>query len=360
MDVAVISHFGPGYSGGRIHAWFIIEALATLGHSVTVYSDNIPDFVHEFEYMPGHEGLRFVTAPHFSFELATDHDVLFCIPDLGGHWTLYHKVLTHIRAQDCRLVLISYETPNWKNLEQPIEYAISEDYGSVEVSLYADVILANSMLSRDMARAYFKDSPAVFEYIFPPIHDRVADSVPDPKQREKRILIISRFKPRYKNSHRFVEILSDACRGYEFVLMENGLMNQSTIETYCTACLRHCATFRQVKTVSEREKFELIKSCSLTLYPSTFEGYGLPPVESLYCGVPCVAFDLPVLRQVHGDDLIYAEKGDFADFRQTVARTLENLEAHTVNRENLRCSPDVDAFIKGVANVVKRLEEANG
>jgi glycosyltransferase involved in cell wall biosynthesis len=216
------------------------------------------------------------------------------------------------------------------------------------------------MLSRDMAKEYFTESPAAFEYVCPPIHDRIADNVPEPDERERRILIISRFKPRYKNAHRFVEILSDACRGYEFVLMENGLMNQGTIETYRTACHRHVAMFRQVKTVSEREKFALIKSCSLTLYPSTFEGYGLPPVESLYCGVPCVAFDLPVLRQVHGDDLIYAEKGDFADFRQTVAQTLENLEAHIVNRENLNCNPDVGAFIKGVANVVKRLEEAHG
>jgi len=36
MHVGVLSHFGPGYSGGRIHAWFLVEALACLGHRVTV------------------------------------------------------------------------------------------------------------------------------------------------------------------------------------------------------------------------------------------------------------------------------------------------------------------------------------
>jgi len=356
LNIAMVSHFGPGYSGGRIYAWFLLETLAMLGHGVTVYGDDKPDFLDEFSYFPTHDRIRFEKAPHFSHRMADDHDVLFCIPDLVGHWAMYFNVISYVKEHSCKFVLVSFETPNWKQLEHPAEHTVSEEYGSLEAARYADVILSISKLSREMAKRFFVQSPAEFDYLCPPIHCRIADSVPDPPKRDKRVLIISRFTPRYKNAHRFVEILSEACRGFEFVLLENGLMNAATLEAYGAACRRYGATFHTAKAVREREKFELIKSSVLTVYPSTFEGYGLPPVESLYCEVPCVAFELPVLRQVHGNDLIYARKGNFADFRNTLAGALTYPNRHTVDKTKLQCNPDVESFADGLSRIMQRLE----
>jgi glycosyltransferase involved in cell wall biosynthesis len=49
------------------------------------------------------------------------------------------------------------------------------------------------------------------------------------------------------------------------------------------------------------------------LFPSIVEGYGLPLVEALGAGVPVIASDLPVFREIAGD------RPDYLDPRDEVA-----------------------------------------
>lgn len=54
------------------------------------------------------------------------------------------------------------------------------------------------------------------------------------------------------------------------------------------------------------------RRASLVLLPSDAEGFGLPAVESLACGAPLLASDLPALREVAGDAAVYRPVGDVA------------------------------------------------
>ncbi|WAJ28701.1 glycosyltransferase [Antarcticirhabdus aurantiaca] len=49
---------------------------------------------------------------------------------------------------------------------------------------------------------------------------------------------------------------------------------------------------------------------NLLLFPSTYEGYGLPVAEALRAGLPVVASDIPVLREVGGEAARYAPLGE--------------------------------------------------
>jgi len=66
----------------------------------------------------------------------------------------------------------------------------------------------------------------------------------------------------------------------------------------------------------------IYRRSALTLLPSEREGFGLPLVETLACGTPVVASDIPVLREIGGDAAAYAPLADVGAWRDTVLAML--------------------------------------
>lgn len=54
----------------------------------------------------------------------------------------------------------------------------------------------------------------------------------------------------------------------------------------------------------------LLSGAAALLYPSRYEGFGLPPAEALACGTPALVTDLPVLREATGGSATYLPAGD--------------------------------------------------
>jgi glycosyltransferase involved in cell wall biosynthesis len=68
-------------------------------------------------------------------------------------------------------------------------------------------------------------------------------------------------------------------------------------------------------------------------FPSSYEGFGLPPLEALATGTPVVASDLPVLREVLGEHASYAPVGDADALAAAIAATLRAGDGGTAARE---------------------------
>jgi glycosyltransferase involved in cell wall biosynthesis len=66
----------------------------------------------------------------------------------------------------------------------------------------------------------------------------------------------------------------------------------------------------QVRYLGPRSRSDLIrlmKASTFVVVPSTYEGFGLPVLEGMAAGVPVVASDTAVFREVAGDDAILVE-----------------------------------------------------
>lgn len=62
----------------------------------------------------------------------------------------------------------------------------------------------------------------------------------------------------------------------------------------------------------------LLQGARALLFPSFAEGFGLPPVEAASLGVPVLANDLPVIREVLGDFAVYLDVEDWYSWRQKI------------------------------------------
>lgn len=79
--------------------------------------------------------------------------------------------------------------------------------------------------------------------------------------------------------------------------------------------------------VPEKEKFKVLYSSRIFIFPSYLEGWGIAIAEAMSCELPVVAYRLPVYSEVFEDKIITVPKGDIDKMARKVASLLENVEA---------------------------------
>lgn len=147
------------------------------------------------------------------------------------------------------------------------------------------------------------------------------------------LLVVSEYQKRKGFDRAFAvsDALADA--GYPHVLKVAGRVNiwvedelRNLIET-----TRHPDRIQLLGFVDDLPA--LYRGASLTLIPSTYEGFGLPVLESMSSGTPVVSFDNSALPEIVGTGGVVVQDGDIGAMVKIARRLIDSESYRAEQRE---------------------------
>ncbi|MEX3916283.1 glycosyltransferase family 4 protein [Paraburkholderia sp. BR10872] len=134
------------------------------------------------------------------------------------------------------------------------------------------------------------------------------------------------------NRHKNFQLVADAARLIRDAQFDIIVVGGGDARVYGTGQEALPEFVKHLGYVSDGALAALYRRAACFVYPSRYEGFGLPPVEALALGCPVIASRLPAVQEACNDAVLYTSPDDPAE----LARLLERITSDAALRERLR------------------------
>jgi glycosyltransferase involved in cell wall biosynthesis len=92
--------------------------------------------------------------------------------------------------------------------------------------------------------------------------------------------------------------------------------------------------------VDEPELSNIMGSAYALVYPSLWEGFGVPVLEAMQCGVPVITSSFSAMEEIAADAALYADAENFENIAEQMMRIYkdENLRKELIEKGKIVAS----------------------
>ncbi len=199
----------------------------------------------------------------------------------------------------------------------------------------ADLVLADSAHTRSDIVSHFGVSPDKIEVLYSGFAAHFRPE-PEPGERERLqarygiadrpyVLSVGTLQPR-KNYvrliHAFSALKPETMKPGSQLVIAGG--RGWLYDDILAAAEEHGDRVRILGFVDEADLPALYRSAALFVFPSLYEGFGLPVLEAMACGVPVVCSNASSLPEVAGDAALLVDPFDVDGLSRAMGRVLED------------------------------------
>lgn len=213
----------------------------------------------------------------------------------------------------------------WKMPELHSEANVRADREFAEqvLSRAAGVIAVSECTRRD-AIELLGIPPERIRTIYNGVADAYFEAPLPPPRLKPYVLFLGTIEPR-KNVDRLLDawdlLPASIRREYELLLAGGaGWHCEATIERL----RRSGAGVRWLGYFPEAQLPQLIRGATLLVYPSLYEGFGLPVAQAMACGTPCVTSHAGSLPEIAGDAAVLVDPESVEEIRDAILRLIES------------------------------------
>lgn len=248
-----------------------------------------------------------------------------------------------------------FETPPWMELELPEEWAeelknkkFRRSWDNTKKAYAAsDLLLPNSLRSGIMCKKWLKEA-RIAKPVYPGID---ISSLPKNKGvvRMFDIVYVGRLNA-LKNVHEIILAAAKVKKKLSLLIIGSG----EELEQLLSLADKHNVDVLFKGAVTDAEKWSLLQQSKMLVFPTSHEGFGMPPLEAIACGAQVICSHLPIFDEVYGKNIHYFPLHDVDALAKAIENVLKGKKKMPATAKKLLSKYTWDNAVKTIEQELKK------